>query len=297
MTENSRCWHCKHRGLIRYNVGDRYGKLTIQSFYLEGGNKKTRRMAHCTCDCGGEKDIFIALLKRNKTISCGCLPLGNFRGIGNLSGAYMSSLRTGARTRGLTFAVTKEQLWDLFLTQNQKCALTGLPLVLCIRNKTDGTASLDRRDSKLPYTIDNVQWVHKDINRMKQNISQPRFLLWCQRICTFQDTGKPGEPLDPLPLSRPRIKPVGRRDKKTRFKGKPLSILSILDDVDRFKLLHGRFPIAHDGKTVPDKPIENWTAYDSALRTGGRGLTGESSLFKLMQEYRKTPLVATCRGS
>ena len=37
-------------------------------------------------------------------------------------------------------------------------------------------ASLDRIDSKKGYTEDNVQWVHKYVQRMKNAFSEKRFL-------------------------------------------------------------------------------------------------------------------------
>lgn len=42
--------------------------------------------------------------------------------------------------------------------------MTGLPIYLHYKNRT---ASLDRIDDKQGYTINNVQFIHKDINYMK----------------------------------------------------------------------------------------------------------------------------------
>ena len=44
------------------------------------------------------------------------------------------------------------------------------------------TASLDRIDSSKGYTIDNIQWLHKDINKMKWDFSQEKFLELCKKI-------------------------------------------------------------------------------------------------------------------
>lgn len=44
------------------------------------------------------------------------------------------------------------------------------------------TASLDRIDSKIGYIEGNVQWVHKDINKMKNSHTHATFLQWC-RLC------------------------------------------------------------------------------------------------------------------
>ena len=74
-------------------------------------------------------------------------------------------------------------MWELFLKQNRRCALTGEELTFHSKDHVcDGTASLDRKDSKKPYTIDNVQWVHKTVNFMKRNEDQTKFIEWCQKI-------------------------------------------------------------------------------------------------------------------
>jgi hypothetical protein len=79
--------------------------------------------------------------------------------------------------------VTLKELWDLFVKQNRQCALTKLPLRFnSTNNKRDGTASLDRIDSNKEYTIDNVQWVHREINYMKQAYSQSHFIELCKLV-------------------------------------------------------------------------------------------------------------------
>lgn len=44
------------------------------------------------------------------------------------------------------------------------------------------TASLDRIDSSKPYIIDNIQWVHKDINFMKRTYSHDYFIKLCKLV-------------------------------------------------------------------------------------------------------------------
>src|SRR5437868_1347514 len=77
-------------------------------------------------------------------------------------------IESGARARGHKIDITPEEAWQLFLDQNRKCALSGMKLMFKSRwDANDGTASLDRMDSNGDYTIDNVQWIHKDINLIK----------------------------------------------------------------------------------------------------------------------------------
>ncbi len=64
--------------------------------------------------------------------------------------------------------------------QNHTCALSGVPIAL--NHTKDFTASLDRIDSTKPYDIENVQWLHKDINKMKHNLNQARFIELAELI-------------------------------------------------------------------------------------------------------------------
>jgi len=86
--------------------------------------------------------------------------------------------------KALEISITIEDAWDLFLKQDKKCALTGLLLKIDI--KSNGTALLDRIDSSKGYTIDNIQWVHKDINFMKKNYSQDYFIEMCKKVVEYE---------------------------------------------------------------------------------------------------------------
>jgi peroxiredoxin family protein len=45
-----------------------------------------------------------------------------------------------------------------------------------------GTASLDRKDSSKGYTKDNIQWIHKDLQKMKMDMPEDKFINWCNLI-------------------------------------------------------------------------------------------------------------------
>ena len=46
-------------------------------------------------------------------------------------------------------------------------------------------------DSSKGYIKDNVQWVHKDVNFMKQSLPQEKFIDYCRKISNF--TGRQHE--------------------------------------------------------------------------------------------------------
>ncbi len=77
--------------------------------------------------------------------------------------------------------ITIEQVYDVWINQNKKCALSGLDIGFYDDGSTH-TCSIDRIDSLGHYTIDNIQLVHKDINLMKNRFNQDYFIKMCQLI-------------------------------------------------------------------------------------------------------------------
>lgn len=175
--------HKKSCGCLRYDrgyddsfIGKKFHKLTITSF----SHKSRFRCIYFNylCECG--KTGVIRTASIGKHLSCGC---SYKKKIGGITQKFFHAIEKSAEKRKLEFSITKQYIWDLFLKQNQKCALSGVPLKF---NSSwlviDGNASLDRIDSNKGYTEDNVQWVHKDINVMKMNSTDKEFYDWCVKV-------------------------------------------------------------------------------------------------------------------
>lgn len=112
-------------------------------------------------------------------------------GYEEISGSYWRSVINGAtKARNLTFNITIEQVWEKYVHQNKKCALTGIPLVFAQFNKDfvsgKQTASLDRINSDIGYEINNVWWVHKRINMMKKEMSVEEFQYFCEQVSKYK---------------------------------------------------------------------------------------------------------------
>lgn len=172
----------------RKNIkGKKFNKLTVISFsHL---NKTRHAVWKCLCDCGNETFAQSRLLINGAKKSCGCLQnqigknSGTWKGCGDLSYTHYSKIIREAKIRNITFDISIKFLWELYEKQNKKCALSGEPIKFSSKvHIFDRTASLDRIDSNKGYTKDNVQWVHKDINMMKQTHNNEEFLLWCKKI-------------------------------------------------------------------------------------------------------------------
>lgn len=157
-------------------AGKKFGKLTVVNL-AEIDHRQQARWK-CLCDCGGYKVVRSHELQCGNIKSCGCIHRKRYE---EINGAYFSNIKAGAKRRNLEFTLKIEDIWKLFLKQNRKCALSGMEIGF---DKTRGktTASIDRIDSNKGYTIDNVQWVHKEINRMKSNHTDEEFLELCQKV-------------------------------------------------------------------------------------------------------------------
>lgn len=176
-------------------TGKRVGKLVVTGYSHNHPKHKYVKFWKCKCDCGNEKIVRGSHLYNNAIKSCGCLHRRTgkdcpaFGGYEEISGDFMSIIRRGAKSRGHEFSITIEYLWKLFESQKRKCALSGMPLSFgdgrrtnCYAATSKRTASLDRIDSARGYIEGNVQWVHKCVNLMKQDLPEADFILWCNRI-------------------------------------------------------------------------------------------------------------------
>lgn len=100
----------------------------------------------------------------------------------------MNTLRRGAKDRDIEFDISIDDLERLWEKQGGRCAYTNEPLSFPAvmnatnMNRDDFTASLDRRDSSLGYTADNIQWVHKVINIMKMDLNENVFFRYCMLV-------------------------------------------------------------------------------------------------------------------
>lgn len=170
-------------------TGKQFGTRTV--IKRNGYNDHKMVVWLCRCICGAESSVESAIIIKNKVKTCNLCKAKcgekstSWTGCGEITGNYLQRTRSGAKKRNLEFSVTKEFLWDLFLKQDRKCALSGMEIVFGKgeRDKVRiATASLDRIRSDVGYIESNVQWIHKDINWLKQDFDQDYFIALCATI-------------------------------------------------------------------------------------------------------------------
>jgi len=115
---------------------------------------------------------------------------GHWKGCGSLDGRYWGSIKQAAKVRNITVEISIEDAWELFKKQHSRCSLSGTKLdfdrALGNGEYYRGNASLDRIDSSKGYVKDNIQWIDKDINKMKNDLPQDKFLKLCETITKWK---------------------------------------------------------------------------------------------------------------
>lgn len=139
--------------------------------------------------CGAKKELVNSKVANGQIKSCGCLNHRKgkhnhgFTGYEEISGHCLGHIKQGAKERGICYEVSEKYLWNLFLAQNRKCALSGDSIWFSNwQTASQQTASLDRIDSSKGYVEGNVQWLHKDVNVAKQDKSDEEFVEMCKKV-------------------------------------------------------------------------------------------------------------------
>lgn len=150
--------------------GQQFGQWTvIRPLHTDASRRKVWL---CRCSCGAEHEVVSTHLLKGSSTKCkSCAGRLSVRPdythkAGQTFGRYFSSIKRRKRYHP---SLTIEYIYDLYLAQNKKCALTKLSIPV-------GVASLDRIDSNKDYVPENVQWLHKDVNLMKHTLSQQRLI-------------------------------------------------------------------------------------------------------------------------
>lgn len=164
-------------------IGDKFDYWTVITEKPIFDRKQWKVL--CQCKCGKQEYVRVNALQSGKSKGCKCRAFDMRRkqtiSEGELSKTKFNRIKKSANERGIEFLVTMKYLWELFEKQNKKCVFSGLDLILS-KDNLNTTASLDRIDSNEGYTENNVQWVHKDVNKMKTDFSDKYFISMCHLI-------------------------------------------------------------------------------------------------------------------
>lgn len=169
------------------------GKFSVSKEYLEEHYIKQGKSSRKICNELGikSKTVILRLLKlydikphEDRT----GIPQPYTKKYGEIHESILWHIKYNAKNRNLVYEIDGWFLWELFLKQYRKCAISGLDLYFpktYNMNNQRYNASLDRIDSSKGYIKDNVQWVHKKINQIKMDMDQSEFIELCKLVYNY----------------------------------------------------------------------------------------------------------------
>jgi hypothetical protein len=170
--------------------------------------KRKYKMGLCECqNCGIQFEKPLTEIRRNEKLNrpnfCSrkCVGQNNVKNFGDRKNNYDISKHSGNRIDDYTrfkyhyrtiksrfkqVEVTIQDLKEVWDNQNGICEFSGVKLILSSYSKIQKnpiySASLDRIDSSKGYTKDNIRWVSRAINYMKNTMSDDMVWELCNLI-------------------------------------------------------------------------------------------------------------------
>ena len=98
------------------------------------------------------------------------------------------------RAKDLKIEISIDDLKEIYSKQNGLCALSGIKMTHeTYKDRTDTSEhilnrmniSIDRKDSNLGYTKDNIQLVGAIINRIKTDLPDNEFINLCKIVTEY----------------------------------------------------------------------------------------------------------------
>ena len=172
----------------KIKIGQKFENLTIirEDGYNISPSGVKNKAWFVKCECKNEFSILQNSLLYKNTKQCkNCAPKSKILK-NTVNNSIWGSIigHTKLKNLQLPKKITRKYLYNLYIKQNKKCALSGQDIYLSAskKDKKENTASVDRIDSSKGYIPNNIQWVHKKINLMKWDFPQDYFIELCGLI-------------------------------------------------------------------------------------------------------------------
>jgi hypothetical protein len=181
-------------------TGKNFGRLTAIRILPKQTNNslKVRRGMrwHCSCECGGSKDVFSADLQSGYVKSCGCLLTGSSStaatkkhpesvpGLVSSRRLYQCQIY-GAKKRGIEFNLTLDEFRTITSKNCFYCGVKPKQEHLVVRKNYRApyiSNGIDRVDSSKGYILENVVPCCTFCNTIKSKLSQEQFAALVVKI-------------------------------------------------------------------------------------------------------------------
>lgn len=180
--------------MIETFIGKQFNALTLLE--IIPGTKTIPRTCRCLCECGNIILCKYAAVFNLSRKSCDRLEC-KIKNRKPLKTKFISKyimlqlwnrlqIIATQNTKKKLFLISAEYLDLIWENQRGICALSGIEIILPMNAQKfqshTYTASLDRIDSNIGYIEGNVQWVHKVVNIMKQELKDEEFINLCKKV-------------------------------------------------------------------------------------------------------------------
>lgn len=173
--------------------GAKIGQLEVISFSHIGNNKQKRHYYWVKCSCGITKITQLDGLLDGRTQRCGpsCPDRPRRTPEGQCVTTVMATYRVHARNKNKEFALTRDQFSSLLFAPCNYCGTDPCNQYLASSPGHTGTRAkdilvfyngVDRVDSTLGYTLDNVVTCCALCNQAKNDLSLKDWLNHCKKI-------------------------------------------------------------------------------------------------------------------
>jgi len=184
-TKSCGCYVVYNKSLRKDISGKKFGKLiAIQDV---GKDPNDNVKWKCLCHCGNKIVATIGSLTSGHTQSCGCgiyqYKKGKYnyrwKGFQDIPIRYWHNIKNMALKRKIDFNISIEDAWEVYINQNKRCVYINEIIPFSVDSSLkNNIASVDRIDSSKGYCKDNIQWIHKDINNIKWDMTEEEFFYW-----------------------------------------------------------------------------------------------------------------------
>ena len=167
-------------------TGLRFDRLVVIGY--AGKNNAKVNLWHCECECGGTYIARGTQLQNKGVRSCGCL-----RGPevlpDSLAAKRMAYRRivASAKARKIVFDLSFEYVCDMIIEDCHYCGVA--PILKDMTNHSIAINGIDRIDSRLGYTIDNVLPCCTICNYAKRTTPYDEFIAWIDRLVAYRQEG------------------------------------------------------------------------------------------------------------
>lgn len=161
-------------------------------------SKSGNWLAVTRCACGKERPVEPKALVAGRSTCCKYCALAAQSGPRNrtwkggkyVSRTMFSKFKRAAERRGIPWELEIADIDALYEAQGGRCALSGEVLRFDHghdAHQQNGNASLDRKNARLGYAINNIQLTTKTINVCKQVLTNNEFISMCLAVAGHQE--------------------------------------------------------------------------------------------------------------